>query len=90
MSEGTTTIVIFGATGDLAKRKLVPALFTLAVKNRLDDNVRIVGASRSTMSDDQFRESMWDALQEFRDLKKPSPGLGPLCPPSPLYYRGHR
>ncbi len=69
MSEGTTTIVIFGATGDLAKRKLVPALFTLAVKNRLDDNVRIVGASRSAMSDDQFRESMWDALQEFRDLK---------------------
>lgn len=69
MSEGTTTIVIFGATGDLAKRKLVPALFTLAVKNRLDDNVRIVGASRSAMSDDQFRESMWEALQEFRDLK---------------------
>ncbi len=69
MSEGTTTIVIFGASGDLAKRKLVPALFTLAVKNRLDDNVRIVGASRSAMSDDQFRESMWDALQEFRDLK---------------------
>ena len=69
MSEGTTTIVIFGATGDLAKRKLVPALFTLAVKNRLDDNVRIVGASRSSMSDDQFRESMWEALQEFRDLK---------------------
>ena len=69
MSEGTTTIVIFGATGDLAKRKLVPALFTLAVKNRLDDNVRIVGASRSDMSDDQFRESMWAALQEFRDLK---------------------
>ena len=69
MSEGTTTIVIFGATGDLAKRKLVPALFTLAVKNRLDDNVRIVGASRSAMSDDQFRESMWEALQEFSDLK---------------------
>ena len=69
MSEGTTTIVIFGASGDLAKRKLVPALFTLAAKNRLDDNVRIVGASRSTMSDDQFRESMWDALQEFSDLK---------------------
>ena len=69
MSEGTTTIVIFGASGDLAKRKLVPALFTLAAKNRLDDNVRIVGASRSPMSDDQFRESMWDALQEFRDLK---------------------
>ena len=69
MSEGTTTIVIFGASGDLAKRKLVPALFTLAAKNRLDDNVRIVGASRSPMSDDQFRESMWDALQEFRDLQ---------------------
>ncbi len=69
MSEGTTTIVIFGASGDLAKRKLVPALFTLAAKNRLEDNVRIVGASRSPMSDDQFRESMWDALQEFRDLK---------------------
>ena len=69
MSEGTTTIVIFGASGDLAKRKLVPALFTLAAKNRLDDNVRIVGASRSPMSDDQFRDAMWDALQEFSDLK---------------------
>ncbi len=68
MPEGTTCIVIFGASGDLAQRKLVPALFTLRCKGRLPDNVKIIGFSRSQMSDDQFRDFMWNAVQEFGDL----------------------
>ena len=68
MSEGTTTIVILGATGDLAQRKLVPALFTLACKGRLPDNVRILGFSRSILSDDEFRELIWKGTQELGEL----------------------
>ena len=55
MAEGTTTIVILGATGDLAQRKLVPALFNLRCKGRIPENVRIIGFSRSPHSYDQFR-----------------------------------
>ena len=68
MPEGNTCIVIFGASGDLAQRKLVPALFTLRCKGRLPDKVKIIGFSRSHMSDDQFRDFMWNAIQEFSDL----------------------
>ena len=68
MAQGTTTIVIFGATGDLAQRKLVPALFNLCWKGRLPQDARIVGYSRSPYSDDQFREYMWKGAREFGDL----------------------
>ncbi len=63
-----TTIVIFGATGDLAQRKLVPALFHLRCKDRLPEGLRIVGFSRSGYSDDQFRDLMWDGAREFGEL----------------------
>ena len=54
--EGVTSIVIAGATGDLAQRKLLPALFHLWCKGRLPDNVCIVGFSRTEFSDDGFRD----------------------------------
>jgi glucose-6-phosphate 1-dehydrogenase len=49
------TIVIFGASGDLTARKLVPALFQAFGKGRLPADAQIVGVSRSPMTDDQFR-----------------------------------
>src|SRR3954462_7161545 len=49
------TIVIFGASGDLTARKLVPALFQAFGKGRVPADARIVGVSRSPMTDDQFR-----------------------------------
>jgi glucose-6-phosphate 1-dehydrogenase len=52
------TIVIFGASGDLTARKLVPALFEAFGKNRLPADAQIVGVSRSPMTDDQFREHL--------------------------------
>jgi glucose-6-phosphate 1-dehydrogenase len=68
MAEETTTIVILGATGDLAQRKLVPALFNLRCKGRIPENLRIVGFSRSPYTDDQFRELMWQGVRELGEL----------------------
>ena len=48
-------IVIFGASGDLAKRKLFPALYALAFRNLLPTSFAIVGSARTPMSDDEFR-----------------------------------
>jgi glucose-6-phosphate 1-dehydrogenase len=64
MSE-TTTIVIFGASGDLTRRKLIPALFDLRRKGRLPTTCRIVGVSRSTLSHDEFRDRMESGVKEF-------------------------
>ena len=68
MNEENTTIVIFGGTGDLAQRKLVPALFQLKSKMRLPETTRIVGFSRRPNSDDQYRDLMRNGVQEFSDL----------------------
>jgi glucose-6-phosphate 1-dehydrogenase len=58
------TIVIFGASGDLTARKLVPALFQAAGKGRLPAGARIVGVSRSPMTDDQFRDHLVKGAKE--------------------------
>jgi glucose-6-phosphate 1-dehydrogenase len=65
MNAGPLTLVIWGASGDLTARKLVPSLYRMAVKKRLPDELRIVGVARSPFSDDQFREKMATAVQEF-------------------------
>lgn len=59
------TIVIFGASGDLTKRKLIPAIFDLARQGVLPSGFTIVGAGRTAMSHDGFREYMLKALKEF-------------------------
>ena len=68
MAAGSTTLVILGASGDLARRKLVPALFNLACKDRLPDGLRIVGVSRSDYSDEAYRELTWKGAVEFGGL----------------------
>ncbi|HXS94357.1 MAG TPA: glucose-6-phosphate dehydrogenase [Candidatus Limnocylindrales bacterium] len=60
-------VVIFGANGDLTKRKLIPALYRLAFDRRLSAGFAIVGISRTAMSDDQFRERMKEAVQKFSE-----------------------
>ncbi len=64
MNTFPTTILIFGASGDLTKRKLIPALYNLDQKDRLPD-IKIVGTSRSKMSHDQFRDHLREGIQEF-------------------------
>ena len=58
-------LVIFGATGDLCRRKLVPALFELWTKQLLPENLLIVGASRREMCPDEWKKSLGDYPEEF-------------------------
>ncbi len=64
MSE-TNAIVIFGASGDLTRRKLVPSLYDLYRKGRLPDEWRIIGVARSDYSDESFRAHVEDGTKEF-------------------------
>jgi glucose-6-phosphate 1-dehydrogenase len=60
-----TALVIFGATGDLARRKLLPALYNLAHEGALPEHFALVGNARSELSDEQFRELAISAVREF-------------------------
>jgi glucose-6-phosphate 1-dehydrogenase len=59
------TLVIFGASGDLTSRKLVPALFQLFRKQRLPEGTQIVGFSRTPFSDDAWRQALAKSTQSF-------------------------
>jgi glucose-6-phosphate 1-dehydrogenase len=58
------TLVIFGASGDLTARKLVPALYRLDLRGRLPEPLRVLGVSRSAYSDDSFRDYLADRLRD--------------------------
>jgi len=60
--------VIFGASGDLTKRKLIPALYSLYVQNLLPENFALLGVSRTKFTDDDFRQKMKSALHEFKEI----------------------
>jgi glucose-6-phosphate 1-dehydrogenase len=60
-----TTMVIFGASGDLAKRKLLPAIYNLAHEGALPERFNLIGVSRGEMSDDAFRDEARKAISEF-------------------------
>jgi len=61
------TIVIFGASGDLSRRKLVPALYGLAAQNCLARRFAIIGFARTPMTDDAFQQSAVDSVKKFAD-----------------------
>jgi len=61
------TVVIFGANGDLTKRKLIPALYRLAYDRRLAAGFAVIGTSRTALSDDQFRDKMLEAVKQFSE-----------------------
>ena len=63
------TIVIFGGSGDLSKRKLVPALFELHCQKQLPPGTAIVGYARSGESDETYRAEMKAAVAEFARRK---------------------
>jgi len=58
-------LTIFGASGDLTKRKLIPALYALAFRNMLPSSFGVVGVARTPMTDDEFREKMKQAVIDF-------------------------
>ena len=59
------SVVIFGATGDLTHRKLVPALYNLAADGELPPAVAVVGFARREKSDDEFRQEMEESTRKF-------------------------
>jgi glucose-6-phosphate 1-dehydrogenase len=62
---GPTTLAIFGATGDLSKRKLLPAIYNLAHEGALPDRFFLIGCSRSDMPHGDFRDLAIQAINEF-------------------------
>jgi glucose-6-phosphate 1-dehydrogenase len=60
-----TTLVIFGGTGDLAKRKLLPAIYNLAHEGALPERFNLIGSSRGEMSDEEFRDMARESIQQF-------------------------
>src|SRR5665213_2619410 len=63
------TIVIFGASGDLARRKLVPALYGLAAQNCLARRFAIIGFARTPMTDEAFQNTAVEAINQFADTE---------------------
>jgi glucose-6-phosphate 1-dehydrogenase len=64
-----TTLVIFGATGDLAQRKLLPALYNLAHEGALPERFHLVGISRKEKQDDEYRAECEQAIRRFSRRK---------------------
>src|SRR3954447_16014946 len=60
-----TTLVIFGATGDLARRKLLPAIYNLAHEGALPERFHLIGSSRSDMEHHEFAEQAAEAIRQF-------------------------
>jgi len=58
-------LVIFGASGDLTKRKLIPDVFNLKRQKLLPEGFAILGVSRTEISDEDFRQNMKEAIKEF-------------------------
>ncbi|HEY8244389.1 MAG TPA: glucose-6-phosphate dehydrogenase [Casimicrobiaceae bacterium] len=67
-------LVLFGGTGDLAWRKLLPALFQAHRHGMLPGDGRILAIGRSTYSDDDYRKWLWERFQEVEDAKRPGDG----------------
>ncbi|MDE2242877.1 MAG: glucose-6-phosphate dehydrogenase, partial [Bradyrhizobium sp.] len=61
--------VIFGVTGDLTHRLVIPALYNLAATHLLPDNFCVVGVARSAMSNDDLRDSLMKGLRQFATRK---------------------
>ena len=57
-------LVIFGASGDLTRRKLFPALYALAFRHMLPERFAVLGTARSPMSTEEFRKHMEEAVRE--------------------------
>jgi glucose-6-phosphate 1-dehydrogenase len=63
------SIVIFGASGDLTERKLIPSLFNLYRKDRMPGQFRIVGYGNTAFTDEQFRDHLKGGMEKFASYK---------------------
>lgn len=68
-----TVFIIFGGTGDLAWRKLAPALYNLYLDGWMPDHFSIIGTGRTQLSDEQFREKLLEGINNFSRSGKAKP-----------------
>ena len=71
-----TTLVIFGGTGDLAKRKLLPAIYNLAHEGALPERFNLIGVSRGEMTDEEYRDLARESITKFSRRKPDDQVLG--------------
>jgi glucose-6-phosphate 1-dehydrogenase len=68
-------IIIFGASGDLTARKLIPAIFSLKVQKLMPEKYTVLGVGRTNFSVDEFRKKMKEAILSFSEEKNPDPAV---------------
>ena len=68
-------IVIFGASGDLTSRKLIPAIFSMKTQKIMPEKYAILGVGRTKITTGQFRQKMSEAIISFSEDKKPDKNL---------------
>jgi glucose-6-phosphate 1-dehydrogenase len=86
--EESCVMVIFGASGDLTKRKLVPALWSLFQSRVLPEPFAVIGVARSEMSNEQFRARMRQAISEFARVQPPTQKVWDRFAQALFYYAG--
>jgi glucose-6-phosphate 1-dehydrogenase len=82
------TVIIFGASGDLTRRKLVPAFYNLYRKRRLPAGTRVVGYARRPYNDDDFRAQLLEGLKEFSG-ESYDEAVWAAFAPSLSYFKGN-
>ncbi len=83
------TMVIFGATGDLTKRKLVPALYSLARDRLLGPSIAVVGFARRPIGDDGFRAAMREGVDKYARRRPVDPQLWDSFAKGIYYHQGN-
>jgi glucose-6-phosphate 1-dehydrogenase len=82
------SLIIFGASGDLTRRKLVPALWSLYSSRTLPEPFAIIAVARTPMSHDEFRRRMREAVTEFARIQPPSEQVWERFASALLYVSG--
>ena len=87
-ADDSCTLVIFGASGDLTRRKLVPALWSMFQSRVLPEPFAVVGVGRSEMSNEHFRARMREAIADFARVQPPSQKVWDRFAQALFYYSG--
>ncbi len=81
-------VIIFGASGDLTKRKLVPALYNLAHEGQLPSSFAIIGFARSPKGHDEFRAQLREGVEEFSRFRPINPAVWDALAQGIFYHQG--
>jgi glucose-6-phosphate 1-dehydrogenase len=87
-TDESCTLVIFGASGDLTRRKLLPALWSMFQSRVLPEPFAVVGVARSEMTNEQFRTRMREAISDFARVQPPSTRVWDRFAQALFYYAG--